>query len=158
MQPFTIFWRACRNNGNLCYIFYTYFKNTSLSTILSSNLPLTHSKSKYLYICLFESLSRSVCLKPINVNMARPIGPTHYLLIHYCCRKKRRFRFYLEIPLQTYQEEKVKSNSIDITVTTLWLRCSSSSDFTHKCMKNKFSRIQIMKNKFSLFQIIKKQI
>ena len=34
-----------------------------------------------------------------------------------------------------------RSKSIDITVTTLWLRCSSSSEFTHKCKKSKFIRL-----------------
>ena len=39
--------------------------------------------------------------------------------------------------LQTNQEEKVK-NSIYITVTTLWPRSLSMSDFTHKFKKGKF--------------------
>ena len=46
-----------------------------------------------------------------------------------------------------------RSNSIDINVKNLWLRCSSSSDFTHKCKKNKFIRLHITNSKhFCSFQ------
>ena len=36
-----------------------------------------------------------------------------------------------------------RSNAIDIVVTTLWLRSSSSSDFKHKCKKSKFTWLHI---------------
>ena len=38
---------------------------------------------------------------------------------------------------------KRRSNSIDITFPTLWLRCFSSFDFTHNCKKSKFIRLHI---------------
>ena len=45
-----------------------------------------------------------------------------------------------------------RSNSIDITVMTLWLCFSSNSNFTHKCKKSKFIRLQITNSKiFVLF-------
>ena len=45
------------------------------------------------------------------------------------------------------------SNSIDITVSTLWLRCSISSNFTHKRKKSKFIRLHITNSKhFCFFQ------
>ena len=40
-----------------------------------------------------------------------------------------------------------RSNSIDITVTALWLRCSFSSDFMYMWKKNKFIRLHIINSK-----------
>ena len=46
-----------------------------------------------------------------------------------------------------------RSNSIDITVRTLWPHCSSSSDFTHKSKKSKFIWLHIKNSKhFCSFQ------
>ncbi len=44
-----------------------------------------------------------------------------------------------------------RSNTIDITATTLWLHCFSSYGFTHKCNKWKFNRLHIMNSKYFLF-------
>ena len=49
-------------------------------------------------------------------------------------------------PLQTNHGRR-RSNSIDNTVTTLWLRCSSSSDFTHNCNISKFIRLHTTNSK-----------
>ena len=40
-----------------------------------------------------------------------------------------------------------RSNSIDITVTALWLRCSFSSDFMYMWKKSKFIRLHIINSK-----------
>jgi len=48
-----------------------------------------------------------------------------------------------------------RSISIDITVTALWLRCSSSSDFTHKCKESKYIPLHIINSKhFCSFQYL----
>ena len=50
------------------------------------------------------------------------------------------------------------SNSIDITVTTLWPRCSSMSDLSHMCKKSKFFQLHLKNTKrFCSFQFLFKK-
>ena len=56
----------------------------------------------------------------------------------------RHFRFTTEPskPITHYKlTRRRRTNSIGITVETLWPRCSSSSNFTHKSKKSQFIRL-----------------
>ena len=58
------------------------------------------------------------------------------------------------ISLHCKQTRRKRSNSIYITVTTLWPPCSSISDLSHMSKKNKFIQLHLQNSKvFVLFNI-----
>ena len=63
------------------------------------------------------------------------------LILHTRMIKANYFSYHCKLT------RRRRSNSINITVTTLWPRCSSMSDYSHKCRKRKFIQLHLNNSK-----------
>ena len=75
---------------------------------------------------------------PINMDIKRRLGNRLFRQLMHCKLTRRR-----------------RSNSIYITVTTLWPRCSSMFDLSHMCKQSKFIQLHLKNSKrFCSFQYL----
>ena len=113
--------------------FFVYVKKLRTMIFISLENSIIVIQRQIIICAIIANIANDHC-EYGEWNLLLPGIGTWIYLINHCKLTRRR-----------------KSNSFDFTVTTLWLRCSSSSDFTQKSKKTKFIWLHITTSKHFLF-------
>ena len=131
-------------------VYILFFRNDG---IILDNFVLFYEKKRFFPRNLRPALSITIPKPLLNTYILHLYGWSCKLLAEFQVLHFLNKKHGNHITAHCKLTRRRRSNSIDITVTALLLRCSSCSDFTHKCKKSKFIVLHITSSKhFYSFQ------